>query len=605
MHGEALSLFDRVVTQAAPSAPRAVAAFDGYGLRSYQRDAAAAAVAQLGQERSTLIVMATGLGKTQTFGAIAAEWPGRVLVLAHREELIDQAVKRLRAMTGEFIGREQAWSWAEGERIVVGSVQTLVGKARRERFKAAPFTLIVVDEAHHTTAKSYRKILDTFPDAKVLGVTATPDRGDGSALGDIYSTVAYTRDIETGIDDGYLTPVSVRQVILEEIDLSRVKTTAGDLNIGGLDDEMVKAQKAIALKALEECGDRKTILFYTKVESAHDLASVFNDPEILAKAGRPVGVVARAVDGETPPDERKAILEGHARGDFQFLINVGIATEGYDSPGVSCVAIARPTKSRALYTQMAGRGLRVLPGTVDKPEELRALLQGAGVTRFLDNIDEAEARRAGIAASAKPDCLLLDFSGNSGRHKLVHPLDILGGKFPEDEMERAKKLLAEKKMGAKDALSLARDQLVAERKARADALAALKLAKLKARVVEVDPFRHSNGEQVSGLPPGQEAPTQKQVNYLVNGFRVRPASVPKTKREASILIDHLKRREEQGLASWVQEQTLTRYGVSAKSLSLDQARRLIQAIDRNGGRLPASEQVNAIINPPREPGAEG
>lgn len=185
MVGEALGLFDGRFEDRADPRPAVDPTFDSFGLRPYQRDAAAAVMGEFRDKRSTLIVMATGLGKTQTFGAIAAVWPGRVLVLAHREELLDQARARLRQMTGEPVGLEQAGYWATGERIVVASVQTLVREQRRARFAKAPFGLIVVDEAHHTPAKSYRSILEAFPEARVLGVTATPDRGDGTALQEI------------------------------------------------------------------------------------------------------------------------------------------------------------------------------------------------------------------------------------------------------------------------------------------------------------------------------------------------------------------------------------------------------------------------------------
>ncbi|HUO65114.1 MAG TPA: DEAD/DEAH box helicase [Terriglobales bacterium] len=572
------SLFDRVLRETAPSGPLVETSFDPHGLRPYQREAAGAALAKLGGAGSTLIVMATGLGKTQTFGAIAAGWPGRVLVLAHREELLDQARVRLQAMAGELVGLEQADFWAGDERIVVASVQSLVNSKRRERFKVAPFSLIIIDEAHHTTAKSYRKILETFPEAKKLGVTATPDRGDGTALGDIFETVAYERGIETGISDGYLVPVSVRQVILEQVDLSKVSTTAGDLNLGQLDEEMVKANHAVAEATLREAGDRKTIVFSTKVETAHDLAATFNK---LATRR-----VAAAVDGETPTEQRRALLREHAAGGFQFLVNVGIATEGYDSPGVACVAIARPTKSRALYTQMAGRGLRVLPGLVE-------------------GLAAVEARKAAVEASAKPNCLLLDFVGNAGRHKLLHPLDVLGGKLPEDVEERAKKILTEKAMDARAAERLARDQLAAERRARAEALAAYR-ATVKARTVEVDPFRHGGDEREEG-DLGRETvpPSQKQLDYLVSRFRVKKECLPRTRKAAADLINHLSDRSKRNLATWPQTQTLGRYGISARELSMATASKVIDAIASNGWKLPARHVVEAIINAPREPGMEG
>jgi hypothetical protein len=196
---------------------------------------------------------------TQTFGAVARHWPGRVLVLAHRDELIEQARRRLALMTGELVGVEQAGYWAGSERIVVGSVQTLGLKrgdraARIERFAARPFDLVVIDEAHHAPAKTYRTILNAMPSARVLGVTATPDRGDGVAMGEIFQAVAYQRDIREGIDDGYLVPVVARQVQLEKVDLSAVKTTAGDLNLGQLDEEMTRELAGIAHATVEHAG---------------------------------------------------------------------------------------------------------------------------------------------------------------------------------------------------------------------------------------------------------------------------------------------------------------------------------------------------------------
>jgi superfamily II DNA or RNA helicase len=574
---EALSLFERPARVSGGTiAPREPAPAVDRGLRPYQREAVSGILAQLAEQRSTLVVLPTGAGKTQTFGDVAADWPGRVLVLAHRDELIDQARARLHAMTGEMVGVEQAGWWAAGERIVVASVQTLVNERRRERFKSAPFALVIVDEAHHATARSYRAILDAFPSAKVLGVTATPDRGDGSALGDIFETVAYERDIETCIDDGYLVPVSVRQVILEQVDLSKVKTTAGDLNVGQLDEEMLKANHAVAERTLDEAGDRLTIVFSTKVETAHDLAATFNKI-----AGRRV---AATVDGKTPDDERRSLLREHAKGGFQFLVNVGIATEGYDCPAVSCVAIARPTKSRALYTQMAGRGLRVLPGLVE-------------------TIADADGRRGAIASSAKPDCLLLDFAGNAGRHALVHPLDILGGRLADDVLDEAKKLVAERKMGAREAVQAARDSIEAERKRRADAMAAYQ-AQVRARTIDVDPFQRSGIEGAEPFPTGAP-PSMALTNTLIESFKLKAYEIPKTQAEASQLMRTLIGRRKAQLCSFRQAAVLKKHGIPTENLKGAVASQLIDAISANGWRSLPVAQVNAILNPPRSPGEEG
>ena len=216
-------------------------------------------------------------------------------------------------------------------------------------------------------------------------------------------------DILWGIEHAWLVPVVGRHIAIDKVDLSQVKATGGDLNLGQLDAEMVKANEAVVRETLAHVGDRKTIVFTTRVETAHDLVARFNDV-----AG---GDVARAVDGKTPDDERKQILAGHAYGDFQILVNVGVRAEGYDCPSVRAIVMARPTKSRALYTQMAGRGLRVLPGTVE-------------------GMDEQAVRRERVAASGKADCLLLHFAVKAGRHRLVCPTDILGGREELDDETR-------------------------------------------------------------------------------------------------------------------------------------------------------------------------
>ncbi len=539
----------------APSLMTHLAVRDPDGLRPYQRDSVAAVLEHLQTRRSTLLVMATGLGKTQVFGAVAKHWPGRVLVLAHREELTDQARRRLQAMTGSFVGLEQAHRSATSERIVVASVQTFTRERRRQKFLANPFALIIVDEAHHTTARSYRSILDAFPEAKILGVTATPDRGDGEALCQIFESVAYQRDIETGIADGYLVPAIAQQVLLMQVDLSRVSTVAGDLNLGQLDEEMVKATHAVATKCLELCERRSTIVFSTKVETAHDLAKLLNQ-----LAGRDV---AATVDAGTPEGERREILQRHARGDTQFLVNVGIATEGYDSPRVSCVAIARPTKSRALYTQMVGRGLRVPAGLVE-------------------GIDNAAARRALVASSSKPDCLLLDFSGNSGRHALVSPLDILGGESNDAELARAREIIRKARLSPQDAIARARDELMAERRRRAITLAAYR-ARVNATVMRVDPFA-GNGD-AGGMIVIRVPPSEGQRIYLAN-FGLNEREIAALDRNgARKEIDRLQWRRRHGFCTHKQGALLRRHGVDPVHVKFEAASTLISAL-KSTGRLP-------------------
>ena len=548
------------------------------GLRPYQVDAYHGIVRELGGCRSTLVVMATGLGKTTVFGAIAKGWKGRVLVLAHRSELIDQAARRLRQMTGEPVDVEQADAWAAGARIVVGTVQTLQAAKRLERFGRAPFDLVIVDEAHHAAADSYGKILDAFPAAKVLGVTATPDRGDGEALGKVFETVAYRRDIEDGIADGYLAPVLPRRVVLEGVDLSRVKTTAGDLNMGQLDAEMQKGNEAVAQGLLELVGARKTVVFSTKVETAHDLAATIN--------ARTKSEVAIAVDGKTDFDKRRAIMGGFERGQWQFLVNVGIATEGWDCWDVAAVAIARPTKSRALYAQMAGRGLRVQPG--------------------IDRAPSAAERLAGIAASSKPDCMLIDFSGNAGRHALVCPLDILGGKWSEEEVAAAWEITEKKGATGNDALKEARQRLADERRRREEEIRAHE-ARVRQRVGTFDPFNAYGVEDAAPRAGDKAPPIRPDQARTLQSFGLKPRDIERLNvRQASALIKEGIERRRRGLCTLPQLRVLRDKGIDGAAVTFLQARALIDAIAANGWKPPPRHVVDGIMRgSERQPGEEG
>jgi superfamily II DNA or RNA helicase len=550
-----LSLFDWAATPrvAAPIAR----ADDTDGLRPYQLTAAANARAELGRHRSTLVVMPTGTGKTQTFGSVAKRWPGRVLVLAHREELIDQARGRLVEMTGEYVGTEQAAWRAQSERLVVGSVQTL-RPGRLARFARDHFSLVIVDEAHHAVARTYRAVLDHFDGAKVLGVTATPDRADESAMGQVFESVAFVYDIQDAIRDGYLVPITCQMVHVAGVDLSAVKTVAGDLNQGQLDAVMAseEALHGIARPTLELAGDRRTILFTTSVDNAHRLAEVLN-------RYRPGS--ARAIDGGTAPDLRKATLAGHKRGDFQFLCNVQVLTEGYDDPGVACIAMGRPTKSRALYTQCIGRGLRPAPG--------------------------------------KTDCLVLDFAGNSGRHKLVSALDILAGKWPEDVVARAKEE-AERgaQLSAEEALEKAARELENERQR-----AAAKRARIKAEVRwqtrTIDPFavlgvRDRDDDGAGGrqpITPGQVTQMEKFSIDVPQGC---------TRAQASRLISAAIARRRAGLSTYKQARKLSRYGVDASRMYMTTASKVLDAISSNGWHPISPAEVNRIVNS-REVGEDG
>lgn len=313
------------------------------GLRHYQLEAYGAIHRSFAKHRSTMLVLATALGKTRTFASVAKHWPGRVLVLAHRGELVDQARATLEELTGEMVEIEQGQLKSYRARIVVASVQSCRPDRLARMEKLGGFTLVIADEFHHYTATTYRRALDYFKDAKVLGVTATPDRGDGKKLAQICDDVAYVMGIHEGVQDGYLVPPKGREVKVEEVNLDAVSVNAGDLAAGELDDAMLKGVEGVVRGMLHHAGERQGIIFFPGVKSAHLAAARLN----AIKPG-----CAVSLDGETDPDVRKQVVQDFKAGWIQFLCNCQIATEGFDAPSVAVVGLARPTKSRALYAQM-------------------------------------------------------------------------------------------------------------------------------------------------------------------------------------------------------------------------------------------------------------
>ncbi len=295
--------------------------------RAYQVEALEGIRTQLEANNSTLLVMATGLGKTIVFAQTVKEYMewGRVMVLAHREELISQAWRQLKAVTGCEADVEMADYRANSygafrSRIVVSTIQTQVagmaGKGRMTKFDPNEFNLIVVDEAHHSAAKSYKRVIEYYrqnPDLKVLGVTATPDRADEKALGQIFETVAYEYGIREGIEDGWLVPIRQQSVYVEGLDYSSVRTTAGDLNGADLARvlEFEETLHRIASPTIELCGDKKTLVFAASLAQAERLTEILN----RHKSGS-----AKWVHGGTPKEVRRDLFPEYANGGFQYLV---------------------------------------------------------------------------------------------------------------------------------------------------------------------------------------------------------------------------------------------------------------------------------------------
>jgi superfamily II DNA or RNA helicase len=345
--------------------------------RPYQVDARDAVEAswEVGMQRPA-VVMATGLGKTPVIGDVAARWVARhrmgarqrVLVLAHRDELIEQAAATIKSMVGDRarVGIVQADRDNCTADIVVASVPTL-GAGRpeaslRRRMRIAHVGLVVVDECHHATAPTYRVVMEHYGcfseyGARALGVTATMVRSDEAKLNDIWQDVVYVKGIAEGVREGYLSrPFGVR-VQVSDLDLAGVRKVGGDYDKGALGRalEGSLAPQKLAQAYREHAAQRQGLVFAPTVRVA----------EIYAEALVKEGFKTEVVHGKTPTPQRRAAFKALLNGDIQIISNVGVATEGTDVPSISCVVIGRPTKSKGLYTQMVGRGLRPWPGKAD------------------------------------------------------------------------------------------------------------------------------------------------------------------------------------------------------------------------------------------------
>ncbi len=612
-------------------------------LRNYQINAVNAIFDAWQKFKSVLVVLPTGCGKTVVFASVikrllsdpvvsspvVSSWSApesqlpttsqpttnrRVMVLAHREELITQARDKITAIVPEADVQIEMADFkvvdyfGKKADVVVSTVQTqcsVVGKSvagswsvpenqlpttnhqqpnrRFCKFNPSEFAAVVIDEAHHATAPSYRECIDHYcqnENCRVLGVTATPDRADETALGNVFDTVAFEYTVTDAIEDGWLVPIRQKLVKVESLDFTGVSTSAGDLNSAELAEVMEdeKNLHGIVSPVLEICKGRRTILFASSVKHADRIS------EIINRSGK---MKAEFVSGLTPKEERRAKLEAFKAGEIDVLCNVGVLTEGFDDSGVEVVVMARPTKSRALYAQMAGRATRPAAEIADK---LGEVVSSSVVSSWsapenqlpttnqptTSPADAAAARRALIAASSKPSCLIVDFVGNSGRHKLVTTLDILGGKDIDEEAirTRARKIIEASPDGTDtaDAIAEARKE-IAERKARDAKRREFIQASAKFVEIEVDPFN------IYDLPPVERMANDrtrrlslKQEMLLRTRLHVDPRQLGYAR--SNQLLQEFFRRANSGLASLPQSKLLKRFGIDVP-LRSDEAKRII------------------------------
>lgn len=530
-------------------------------LRPYQRTAVEAIEREWADgRRRTLLVLPTGCGKTVVFNEVArreVERGGRVLVLAHRGELLEQAADKLRRATGLRCSVEKAEETSVGtfERVTVGSVQTLMRERRLRALGPDRFSLVIVDEAHHAVSASYRQVLDFFEGARVLGVTATADRGDRRDLGEVFDSLAYEYSLPQAIRDGYLVPIEAQTVPLQ-IDISQVSTRSGDYALEEVGTALDPYLPAIADEmASAGLHGRHTVAFLPLIKTSQKFRRLLEER----------GFRAAEVNGQS--EDRAEVLANFAAGRYDVLCNSMLLTEGWDCPAVDCIIVLRPTKVRSLYAQMVGRGTRLSPET------------------------------------GKERLLLLDFLWMTDRHELCRPACLVAKS--DDVAERMTEILEQK--GCPEDLEAverqASEDVVEQReRALADELAAQR--RKKRRLVDPLQFEMSIGaEDLSGYVPSfpwEMAPASRKQVKALEGYGVF-ADEATCAGKASMLLDRLAKRRESGLSTPKQIRFLEGRGFrKVGTWTQDQASKMISRISANGWRTPGSLDPASYV-----PGGEG
>ena len=514
-------------------------------LRKYQKEAVQAIRKQWEEGYfKTLLVLPTGCGKTIVFAKVTEECVRegkRVLILAHRGELLDQAADKLYKTTGIRSSLEKAESSCLDSwyRVTVGSVQTLMREKRLAQFDPDYFDVIIIDEAHHCISDSYQRILNYFSDAQVLGVTATPDRGDMKNLGSVFESLAYEYTLPKAIKEGYLSPIKAVTIPLK-LDLTGVSTQAGDFKASDIDTALDPYLYQIAEEMKNYCKNRKTVVFLPLVKTSQKFREILNEK----------GFIAAEVNGNS--EDRAQVLADFDEGKYNVLCNSMLLTEGWDCPSVDCIIVLRPTKVRGLYCQMVGRGTRLCEG--------------------------------------KKDLLLLDFLWHTERHELCRPAHLI---CENEEVARKMTENLSENAGCPTDLEQAEKQASEDVVAQREESLAKTLSEMKKRKRKlVDPLQYEmsiQAEDLSSYVPAfgweMSPPSEKQLRALEK-YGIFPDDIDNAGKAAKIL-DRLDKRRNEGLTTPKQIRFLESRGFQhVGTWEFEKAKRLIDRIAANDWRVP-------------------
>lgn len=465
----------------------------------------------------------------------------KVLILAHRGELLDQAADKLQNAVGLIPSVEKAEHTSIGKwnRVTVGSVQTMQRDERLEQFSRNAFQTIMIDEAHHSMSDSYQKVLKYFDEAKVVGVTATPDRSDMRNLGSYFDSLAYEYNLPRAIREGYLCPIKALTVPLQ-IDMTRVSIQNGDYKASEIDTALDPYLEQIADEMAKTCRDRKTVVFLPLIKTSLKFKAM-----LLER-----GMTCEEVNGESP--DRKEILQAFDDGKYQVLLNSMLLTEGWDCPSVDCIVVLRPTKSRSLFCQMVGRGTRLHPG--------------------------------------KDHLLLLDFLWMTEKHELCRPASLI---CKHDDTAKVMTRNLEENAGE------AVDIMEAEQKAETDVL----VEREEALAKQLEAMRKRKRQFVDPLQYEMSINAEDMINYTPSfGWEMAPASDKQLKAlekfgiwtediynagMASMMLNRLKKRKDEGLSTPKQIRCLERYGFrKVGEWSFQEAQYMVKRLAMNSWKVP-------------------